>query len=187
MINYNIYNNKIKAISLKTYAIGLAGVLVFLTSSKKEATVQTYTDQLNSINGTTEVNGQTFSTDSLSGKMLVVSFWASYDAQSRINSYQLLKLTDKYADKQFHNGKGIDVVSISLDKYKAPLRKAIATDGTQAFHHICDYRGTDSEWATIFEVYRPVNLLIDANGTVVARDFNVETLDNTLAVLSSEN
>lgn len=182
----NKIKNTINAVGFKALAASMMGAVVLFSSNKKEAETQMYTEQMQKINGILEVNGKTLSVDSLKGKMIILSFWASYDAQSRINSYQLLQLNEQYEGKRFHNGDGIDVVSISLDKYKAPLKKAITTDGTESFHHICDYKGIDSEWAKLFEVYRPVNLLVDADGNIVARDFNVETLKTTLEMLSSE-
>ena len=159
---------------------------VLLTSNKKEAQSQVYAEQISRMDGMVQVDGNQLHVDSLRGKMLIISFWASYDAQSRINSYQLLKLKNEFEDTQFHNGDGLEVLSISLDKYSSPLKKAIATDGTSVFHHICDFKGVDSELASLFDVYRPVNLLVDADGTVVARDFNVSTLRSTLELLSSE-
>ena len=176
-----------KNIRTKIYVIVCLATMVILSSNKKEAESQVYTEQMLKMNGTEEVSGRQFSTDSLKGKMIILNFWASYDAQSRINSYQLLQVAEDYESQNFHNGDGLEVVSISLDKYHSPLKKAIQTDGTERFHHICDYKGTDSEWAKLFEVYRPVNLLIDADGVIIARDFNVETMRTTLNMLASEN
>lgn len=160
--------------------------IILLTSTKKETQSQMYVDQIGSMDGMTQVDGAQLHIDSLRGKMLIINFWASYDAQSRINSYQLVQLHKTYSDAQFHKGDGLEVLSISLDTYRSPLKKAIATDGTQDFHHICDFKGKNSALATLFDVYRPVNLLVDADGTVVARDFNVATLRQTLEALSSE-
>lgn len=158
-----------------------------LSSNKKEAESQVYTEQMQKMDGIEEVNGRRLSTDSLKGKMIILNFWASYDAQSRINSYKLLQVAEDYESQKFHNGDGLEVVSVSLDKYRSPLKKAIQTDGTECFHHICDYKGVDSDWAKLFEVYSPVNLLIDADGKVVARDFNVETMRVTLDMLANED
>lgn len=160
--------------------------MVFLSSNKREVGSQIYANELSKIDGIQEVCGDTLHIESFKNKMLIINFWASYDAQSRINSYQLIQTLENYKDASFHNGEGIDVLSISLDKFKSPLKKAIQTDGTTEFHHICDYKGVESDLAKLFEVYRPVNLLVDADGRVVARDFNVETLQSTLAMLSSE-
>ena len=176
-----------KNLRTKIFVISSMAALVMLSSNKKEAESPAYTEQMLKINGIEEIGGRKLCTDSLKGKMVILNFWASYDAQSRINSYKLLQVAKNYESQKFHNGEGLDVVSISLDKYRSPLKKAIQTDGTESFHHICDYKGVDSEWAKLFEVYRPINLLVDADGIVVARDFSVETMQTTLEMLASEN
>lgn len=167
-------------------ASAFVAAILLLPAGKKEAQNQIYAEQLARLDGTTELNGQTFCTDSLKGKMVVINFWASYDPTSRINTYQLLQINNEFKNSQFLNANGMEVVSVSLDKYKAPLRKAIENDGTADFHHICDYKGTDSDLAKLFEVYRPVNLLLDANGTVIARDFNVGIIRSTLSNLETK-
>lgn len=161
-------------------------VVALLSSSKKDTTEQLYSAQIKSISAMNQVDGTPVSSDSLKGKMLILNFWASYDATSRINNFELLKLSDEYRNVSFYNGEGLSVVSISLDKFKAPLRKAIATDGTDCFSHICDYKGVDSELALSFDVNRPVNLLVDADGKIVARDFNVGTLRSALQMMTCD-
>lgn len=161
-------------------------VVALLSSSKKDTTEQLYSAQIKSISEMNQVDGTPITPDSLEGKMLILNFWASYDATSRINNFELVKLSDEYRNMTFYNGEGLSVVSISLDKYKAPLRKAILTDGTENFKHICDYKGVDSELAQSFDVNRPVNLLVDKDGKIVARDFNVATLRNALQMMTCD-
>lgn len=173
-------------ITKKIYVlIGVAIIAIAaLSSSKKDTTQQLYADQIEAMSGLDCIDGGELLADSLKGKMIILNFWASYDATSRINNYELVKLSEEYSDKMFHQGVGLEVVSISLDKFKSPLKKAISTDGTENFYHICDFKGLDSELAKSFDVNRPVNLLLDANGTIVARDFNVSTLRSALGMLA---
>lgn len=173
----------------KIYVLVSLAVLAIasLSSSKKDTTQQHYATQIESMAGLECIGGEQLDVDSLNGKMIILNFWASYDATSRINNYDLLKLSEEYSDKVFHQGEGLEVVSISLDKFKSPLKKAISTDGTEKFYHICDYKGLESELAKSFDVNRPVNLLLDSNGTIVARDFNVATLRSALGMLACED
>ena len=173
---------------IKKRVFGSAGIIavVLLSSARYDHADQVYKTQINSIDGTEEINGKRFFADSVAGKMLIINFWASYDATSRINNFDLVALADEFRYKNFYNGDGLDVVSISLDRYKSPLRQAILTDGTSEFHHICDYQGLDSELARSFDVNGPVNMLVDADGKVVARDFNVSQLRSTLEILESK-
>ncbi len=155
-----------------------------LSSGKQETTEALYTEQIKALEGRATVSGDTISKADIEGKMLILNFWASYDATSRMNSYQLVGLANEYADADFYNSKGLNVVSVSLDKYTSPMKKAIATDGTESFLHICDKQGTESEMARNFDVNRPVNLLIDSKGKIVARDFHVDDLRKTLEMLA---
>ena len=77
------------------------------------------------------------------GRMVLLNFWASYDSQSRINSYNLTRLHSLYQDCRFENGQGFEVLSISLDRFKSPLREAIERDRTKYFDHACDYKGRE--------------------------------------------
>jgi len=165
-------------------SVGVAAV-VLLSSARYDNVDQVYETQIRSIDGTEEINGRKFWADSVAGKMLIINFWASYDATSRINNFDLVALAEEYRDRSFYNGDGLEVISISLDRYKSPLRQAILTDGTSEFHHICDYKGLDSELASSFDVNSPVNMLIDADGKVVARDFKVSQLRSTLQMLAN--
>lgn len=171
----------------KLYGSLSLAALVLLSSGKKEAGEELYTEQIRSLTERVDVFGDTMKLKSIEGKMLIVNFWASYDATSRINAHSLAKLAEQYADAEFYNSKGLEVVSVSLDTYRSPLKKAISADGTENFHHICDFKGTESEMAKSFDVNRPVNLLIDANGKIVARDFKVQTLATTLEMMTCNN
>lgn len=175
--------NKTKIYLLISVAILMTASL---SSSKKDTTQELYADKVLAMSGLECVGGGQLHADSLNGKMIILNFWASYDATSRINNYELVKLSEEFANKSFHLGDGLEVVSISLDKFKSPLKKAIATDGTEIFYHICDYKGLESDLAKSFDVNRPVNLLLDSNGTIVARDFNVSTLRSALSMLACE-
>ncbi len=168
----------------KIYGSLSLAAIVLLSSGKKETTEQFYNEQIKSLAGCATVGGDTIRLSDVEGKMLIVNFWASYDATSRINSHSLVTLSQEYADAHFFSGEGLGVVSVSLDNYISPLKKAIATDGTDNFLHICDLQGVDSQLAKNFDVNRPVNLLIDADGKIVARDFQVSNLRQTLEMLA---
>ena len=160
-------------------SIGLGAVLIF-SSSKKENRTNDYSDGMSHLLEMTQINGKKIEADSLKGRMVVLNFWASYDPTSRINNYDLLTLKNKFKDSKFHNAEGVEVVSISLDIFNSPLRKAITTDATQEFIHICDFKGIESPIAESFDVNRPVNLLMDTEGNIIARDFGTNTLSNAL-------
>ncbi len=164
--------------------LGLGVATVFFTSSKKENQENVYLDQLKTLEEQPLVNGGCLSSDSINGKMLIVSFWASYDAASRVNSYNLLSIRDEFRSASFDNADGLEVVCVSLDTFRSPMRKAIESDGTDSFYHICDLKGEESPLAGWFDVNRPVNLLISPDGHILARDFGTQTISETLNFLS---
>lgn len=130
------------------------------------------------------IDGTPFTQEMIKGKMVVINFWASYHAESRMNSYILVDLANAYKEKSFYNGEGLEVVSISMDRFKSPLKRAIEIDGTESFLHICDYLGSESSLLKNFNVSRPVNILVDGEGRIVARDFDVREIESTLRLLA---
>jgi peroxiredoxin len=130
------------------------------------------------------LDGTPFHTDSLRGKMIYLDFWASYDAQSRTESYRKKKILNRYQDASFMNGEELVVVSISLDRFKTPLKQAIERDELQKIKHICSFKGRDSEIAKKFEVTREMtDYLIDGKGRIVASTQNLDEIEQTLARL----
>ncbi len=163
--------------------IGL-GVVLSLSSAKNDNSEQLMRESLSSIYGAEMLDGRQLPIDSLSGRMVLLNFWASYDAESRINNYRLVDMSERYGQTTFCRGNGLKVVSISLDRFRSPLRKAISMDGTQDFYHICDFKGKDSDILKDFGVSSPINILIDADGNVVSRDFELENIESTLNLLA---
>ncbi len=161
----------------------LAAATLIFTSSKKENEENFYIDELQTLAHESLVAGQELNPDSLDDSMVIVSFWASYDPASRINNYDLLQLSDKFADTRFDNSKGLKVICVSLDTFRSPLLHAIKADGTDCFSHICDLQGEDSPLAHNFDVNRPVNLLLSPDGRILARDFGTSIIASTLEML----
>ena len=132
---------------------------------------------------TTLLNGSDFDLESLQGKMVLIDFWASFDGESRVENHQKMILQKKFANSKFHRGEGLIIVSISLDRFKSPLAKAIKEDGFVNALHICDYKGTESSIAKSFQVKEPINYLIDGNGRLVARGSSINKVAESLAYL----
>lgn len=131
------------------------------------------------------LDGKPFNLQHLNGKMVMLNFWASYDAQSRINNYYLNDILKKYQEQLFINGNNLVVVSISLDRYKAPLDIAIEQDETQDFTHICDFMGTDGDISRLYNIDTPMNILIDGDGRIVCKDLNYSKIEESLSLLAA--
>lgn len=130
------------------------------------------------------LDGTPFSSDSLKGKMVLLDFWASYDAPSRVESSRKKELVRKYSNQEFLNGKDFVIVSISLDRFKTPLMQVIEQDRLFGMYHICNFKGRDSKIAKKFETTQNMtNYLIDGHGRIVSVSDNMEKIDQTLARL----
>ena len=132
---------------------------------------------------TTLLDGADFDLESLHGKMVLIDFWASFDGESRVENHGKMMLQKKYANTKFYNGEGFVVVSVSLDRFKSPLAKAIKEDGLTKALHICDYQGAESSIAKSFAVKKPVNYLIDGDGRLVARSSSINKVAESLEYL----
>jgi peroxiredoxin len=97
----------------------------------------------------------------LKGKVVVVSFWASWCPYCRKDNPNLVKLYNKYKDK------GLDIYSVSLDTDKSAWEKAIKDDGLIWTNHVSDFKKWKSPVVTTFGVEEtPRKLLIDKNGVI---------------------
>lgn len=162
------------------YSLVLGVAITALSSSKKESKQNIYLDELQQLSEVSLNGGSTLPADSLQGSMVILNFWASYDPASRINTFDLLRLNEEFREASFEGGEGLKVVCISLDTYRTPFKKAIEADGTAGLVHFCDLQGVDSPLAHNFDVNRPVNLLLSADGKILARDFGTATIGETL-------
>ncbi|MCU4155346.1 TlpA family protein disulfide reductase [Carboxylicivirga sp. A043] len=131
------------------------------------------------------IDGTPFNLKDLQGKMVLLNFWASYDAQSRMNNYYLNALHETYQTQNFHNGQEFVVVSISLDRFKAPLNLAIEQDETMGFMHICNFMGANGSISKMYNIKEPINILIDGEGRIVNKDVEYSTIEKSLAFLSA--
>jgi len=131
------------------------------------------------------LDGTPFNSEDLKGKMVLIDFWASYDAQSRVENPLKTKMLETYNNQEFLNGKDLIIVSISLDRFETPLNQVIIQDNLKALHHICNFRGRESELAKNFKVAEQMkNYLVDGDGRIVAVTNNIQKIDQTLARLS---
>lgn len=108
-------------------------------------------------------------------KYLFVHFWASWNEPSVEENAKLRKISRTYKkDKKF------GMLGISLDIDKAIWKEAIKRD-TLNWEQVCDFTGLNSETATQYAVLSlPSNMLIEPNGTIVARNIQADSLANKL-------
>ncbi len=169
---------------LKLAILILLTGMVFLSFNTGTPTYKTgmdIGDKIPDIN-TTLISGESFSIDNLKGKMVLIDVWASYNAPSRVKNNQIEELRDRFSDSGFLNGKGIEVVSISLDRFMTPVKEAIEMDNIQNFYHICDLQGT-SGLVKNFRVSEPVTVLIDGDGRIITKTNSLNKISDALSSL----
>ena len=88
-------------------------------------------------------NGQQLDLQNLKGKYVLLSFWASYDAQSRMQNVSLNNALQNLS-------KDVKMVSVSFDDYQSVFSETIRKDKVQSSD--C-YLETKGEASSIFKKY----------------------------------
>ncbi|MBQ6745786.1 MAG: TlpA family protein disulfide reductase [Bacteroidaceae bacterium] len=113
----------------------------------------------------------------LHGNYVLVNFWASYDAPSRMRNIELNRalLDDEYSRKQ------VEFVSVSFDDYASIFRETVRKDGIVGAGCFVD---TDGAKSSIFKDYKLkkgfTNYLLDENGMIIAKNISVAELSSYL-------
>ena len=136
---------------------------------------------------TTLLNGEKLVMDSLRGKMILVDFWASFEANDRIENYTKAELIETYGQETFRNGNGFVIVSISLDRFKSPMESAIHADSLDYPYHVFDPRGSESPLAVSWNVKKYSKYLIDGQGRIVAAGNNMQVISDALQRLTTKS
>lgn len=121
------------------------------------------------------IKGDTVRVSSFKGKVVLLSFWASWSEESRKENKELVNLYNKY------KAKGFEIYQVSLDKTKEAWAKAIKEDGL-LWTQVCDFKYWQSPVVNLFNLDKvPTSFLIDRNGTIISRDLKGDNLNNKLA------
>ncbi|MDR0940310.1 MAG: redoxin domain-containing protein [Mediterranea sp.] len=118
---------------------------------------------------TTTAGQPAFDLTSLRGRYVLISFWAGYDARSRMLN---ASLSDALSDSR-----DVAMVSVSFDPSKAVFEETIRKDRIDPSSCFVDTKGEDSG---LFREYRLdrgfTNYLLDKNGVIVAKDISTADL-----------
>ena len=108
----------------------------------------------------------------MKGKYVLLSFWASYDAQSRMQNASLSN-----ALRSTSPNSNVEMVSVSFDEYRSIFEETIRKD--QIVTPTC-FVETKGESSGIFKKYRLgrgfTNYLLDDNGVIIAKNISAAEL-----------
>ena len=128
--------------------------------------------------------GEKISLSSLRGQMVLIDFWAAWCGPCRRENPNLVHTYRQYIDKEFVNGSGFTIYSVSLDKRKENWTAAIEKDSLEWESHVSDLKGWQSAPAIEYEVRSiPANTLIDGNGIIVSVGLRGHYLEDKLKEL----
>ncbi|MGL5981541.1 MAG: TlpA family protein disulfide reductase [Phocaeicola sp.] len=119
----------------------------------------------------TDCNEQTVRLQDLKGSYVLLSFWASYDASSRMQNALL-----NYAVAQEQK---VRMVSISFDEYESVFSESVKKDKLTLPNCFVELEGSSS-W--LYKKYRLDrgfrNFLLDKRGVIIAKNIDVSSLSN---------
>ncbi len=132
-------------------------------------------------------NGETVALSSLRGNVVMLDFWASWCGPCRRSNPAKVEAWHQFRDKEFVNGSGFRLFSVSLDTNREAWIKGIENDDLGWKHHVSDLQGWSSETAALYQVRGiPASWLIDGNGMIVARNLRGDDIAETLTGLLAE-
>ena len=108
----------------------------------------------------------------MKGKYVLLSFWASYDAHSRMQNASLSNVL-----RSASRNENVEMVSVSFDEYQSIFKETIRKD--QIVTPTC-FVETKGESSGLFKKYRLgrgfTNYLLDENGVIIAKNISAAEL-----------
>ena len=108
----------------------------------------------------------------MKGKYVLLSFWASYDAHSRMHNASLSNVL-----RSASRNDNVEMVSVSFDEYQSIFKETVRKD--QIVTPTC-FVETKGESSGLFKKYRLgrgfTNYLLDENGVIIAKNISAAEL-----------
>ena len=108
----------------------------------------------------------------MKGKYVLLSFWASYDAHSRMQNASLSNVL-----RSASRNENVEMVSVSFDEYQSIFKETVRKD--QIVTPTC-FVESKGESSGLFKKYRLgrgfTNYLLDENGVIIAKNISAAEL-----------
>jgi peroxiredoxin len=122
-------------------------------------------------------HGKPVRLSALRGKYILLEFSSSWCGPCRTMNPQLVKLYDKFKDKDF------EIISVSTDVNRQTWLKTIKDDGL-SWPQLSDLKGQQNEVAIMYNINSiPHNFLIDKQGKIIEDNIYPDQLTEKLNVL----
>lgn len=113
--------------------------------------------------------------DVKAGEYVLLNFWASYDAISRISNVKFNGIAEK-------NNEKLHYVSVSYDKNFRIFEETVKLDGLDKAHQYFDADGQKSDLFKAFRLKKGfANYLINKDGVIVAKNISPEKLTELIS------
>lgn len=123
------------------------------------------------------IDGETVRLSNVMKKYTLIEFWASWCVQCRENNQRLVRYYSRFKEP------GFEILAVSIDREKDEWARAMMQDKTP-WENVSDLNGRENEAAVIYNVSAiPDNILIDEEGTIIARGLFNEELRSKLEEL----
>jgi peroxiredoxin len=124
-----------------------------------------------------DTEGNNLSLSDLRGQYVLINFWASWCPYCRVENPHLVEVYERFNSPQF------EILGVSLDRERDAWLRGIGEDGLQ-WPQVSDLKGWNSGPAAEYAVRSiPQNVLIDPNGTIIARNLKDKELEEKLEEL----
>ena len=118
-----------------------------------------------------DLNGNKVSLKSLlSGKDIVLNFWAGWCPSCRAEIPHLIELAEKYKDK-------IEIVGINLEESKETVRSFIASNGIK-YKILLDSKGKVGKLYMV--KFLPTNIIISKDGSIKKMNIDIKEIEKYL-------
>ncbi|MBO4807359.1 MAG: thioredoxin family protein [Paludibacteraceae bacterium] len=115
------------------------------------------------------------------GELVLVNFWAAYDAASRDKNVRLSMVVKKFDEKAMAGSSRLKSISISMDRFPVVFEEVVKQDGLNFSEVALEADGFQSKLAKDLKLNNQFgNFLVDEQGKIIAKDFTPEELERML-------